>query len=87
VKTALLYIRNNLNKNKFMKQSGVIILIAGLILMLISVFDFIRNESASVSTYSVNWSPVPGLLIMAAGGVFFLLGKKANNSFKKHQLN
>jgi len=71
-----------------MKTTGIALIIIGLIFTLITSVKYFTREkvvdigslkiSASVP-HRVNWSPLVGVGIMAAGGLLLVFGKKQLN--------
>lgn len=68
-----------------MKKAGIIILILGLVLTLITTVTFFTREKivdmgeiqiSANKRHNLNWSPFIGLGVMAVGGVLMLVPKK-----------
>ncbi len=68
-----------------MKKIGIIILIVGLGITLITGFKFITREKVADignikisrdKTHAVKWSPILGIALMSIGGGVFLFGLK-----------
>lgn len=68
-----------------MKKAGIVILILGLVLTLITTVTFFTREKivdmgeiqiSANKRHNLNWSPFIGLGVMALGGVLMLVPKK-----------
>jgi hypothetical protein len=68
-----------------MKKAGIIILILGLVLTLVTTVTFFTREKivdmgeiqiSANKRHKLNWSPFIGLGVMAVGGVLMLVPKK-----------
>lgn len=68
-----------------MKKAGIVILILGLVLTLITTVTFFTREKivdmgeiqiSANKRHHLNWSPFIGLGVMALGGVLMLVPKK-----------
>lgn len=68
-----------------MKKVGIVIMVVGLVITLITGFSFVTREKVvdlgdlQVSrdkNHSIAWSPIAGIVVMAAGGGIFLFGLK-----------
>lgn len=68
-----------------MKKAGIIILILGLVLTLVTTVTFFTREKvvdmgeiqiSANKRHKLNWSPFIGLGVMAVGGVLILVPKK-----------
>lgn len=68
-----------------MKKAGIIILILGLVLTLVTTVTFFTREKivdmgeiqiSANKRHNLNWSPFIGLAVMAVGGVLMLVPKK-----------
>lgn len=68
-----------------MRKAGIIILIAGFIITMITGFNYVTKETiveigdleiTTEKTRSTDWSPLAGFAIMAVGGVAYLLAGK-----------
>ncbi|HUX53901.1 MAG TPA: hypothetical protein VMV56_05785 [Williamwhitmania sp.] len=68
-----------------MKKVGIIVMVLGLAITLITGFSFVTREKVvdlgdlQVSrnkTHSIAWSPIAGIVVMAVGGGIFLFGLK-----------
>jgi len=68
-----------------MRKAGLIILIAGLIITIITGFNYVTKETVvevgdleitTERTHSTDWSPLAGVAVLAAGGLVFLIGGK-----------
>lgn len=68
-----------------MKKAGIVLLAIGLIITLVTTFDFVTKkkvidvggiEITSDQKHAIEWSPLVGLGVLIAGGIIFLLGKK-----------
>lgn len=68
-----------------MKKAGIIILILGLVLTLVTTITFFTREKivdmgeiqiSANKRHNLNWSPFIGLAVMAVGGVLMLVPKK-----------
>jgi hypothetical protein len=67
------------------RKAGITLLIIGLVLTLFTAFTFFTREkvvdigSLEISAdkpHSIKWSPVVGIVVMAAGGILFLIPQK-----------
>jgi hypothetical protein len=72
-----------------MKNTGIVLIIIGLLFTIITGFKFFTNEkvvdigSLKISAnipHRVNWSPYLGVGIAAVGGVILVLGRKKINT-------
>ena len=68
-----------------MKNAGIIILVIGLLLTLVTGFNYVTKEKivdigdieiSADRTRSVDWSPVAGIAVMVVGGVIYLVGAR-----------
>ncbi|MHC1730530.1 MAG: QVPTGV class sortase B protein-sorting domain-containing protein [Bacteroidales bacterium] len=68
-----------------MKKAGIVILILGLVLTLVTTVTFFTREKivdmgeiqiSANKRHKLNWSPFIGLGVMAVGGVLMLVPKK-----------
>lgn len=68
-----------------MRKAGIIILIVGLIITVITGFNYVtkeipveigEKEVTTDRTHSTDWSPLAGFAVMVAGGVVYLVGGK-----------
>lgn len=68
-----------------MKKVGIIVMVVGLAITLITGFSFVTREKVvdlgdlQVSrnkNHSIAWSPIAGIVVMAVGGGIFLFGLK-----------
>lgn len=68
-----------------MRKAGIIILIVGLIITIITVFNYVTKETivdigelevTTARTHSTDWSPLAGFAVMVAGGVVYMVGGK-----------
>lgn len=68
-----------------MKKVGIVLLIIGLVITLVTGFDFITKKkvvdigSIEITTddkHGFEWSPFVGFGVLLAGGVFYFLGAK-----------
>jgi hypothetical protein len=68
-----------------MKKIGIIILIIGLIVTMVTGFSFVTRkkvidigelEVSANKRHSLSWSPVMGVVMMAIGAGVYLLGTK-----------
>ncbi|HUW06110.1 MAG TPA: hypothetical protein VMW01_07600 [Williamwhitmania sp.] len=68
-----------------MKKVGIIVMVLGLAISLITGFSFVTREKVvdlgdlQVSrnkNHSIAWSPIAGIVVMAVGGGIFLFGLK-----------
>jgi hypothetical protein len=68
-----------------MKKAGIVILILGLVLTLVTTVTFFTREKivdmgeiqiSANKRHKLNWSPLIGLGVMAVGGVLMLVPKK-----------
>jgi hypothetical protein len=68
-----------------MKNIGIVILIIGLLLTLVTGFNYVTKEKivdigdieiSADKTHNVDWSPVAGIAVMVIGGVIYLVGTK-----------
>jgi len=68
-----------------MKKAGIVILILGLVLTLVTTVTFFTREKivdmgeiqiSANKRHKLNWSPLYGLGVMAVGGVLMLVPKK-----------
>jgi hypothetical protein len=74
-----------------MKKSGMAILAAGLMLTLISGFDYVTSNKVfevgkvtitQQTKHDIEWSPLVGFSLIAIGGGLFLYGREKNISLK-----
>jgi hypothetical protein len=72
-------------KKKHMKKAGIVILIIGLLLTIITAFTFFTREKVvdlgkveitANKRHSLTWSPLIGIAVMGIGGVVLLLSPK-----------
>lgn len=68
-----------------MRKAGVIILIVGLVIMIITGYNYVTKETiveigeleiTTSRTHSTDWSPLTGVAVMVAGGAAYLFGGK-----------
>lgn len=68
-----------------MKPLGIILIIAGIVMMVITGINITREEKVvdlgkleinKETTTPVNWSPIVGLFLLASGVGVLLIGKK-----------
>jgi len=68
-----------------MKKIGIILMIGGLVITLITGFKFVTKEKvvdigeleiSRDKNHSMSWSPIIGIVVMAVGGGVFLFGTK-----------
>ncbi|MDZ7719888.1 MAG: hypothetical protein U5K72_13810 [Balneolaceae bacterium] len=68
-----------------MRKAGIIILVVGLIITIISGYNYVTKETiveigelkvTADRTQSAGWSPQAGVAVMLAGSVVFLVGGK-----------
>jgi hypothetical protein len=68
-----------------MKKAGIVILIIGLLLTIITAFTFFTREKVvdlgkveitAKKRHSLTWSPLIGIAVMGIGGVVLLLSPK-----------
>jgi hypothetical protein len=68
-----------------MKKAGIVIIVFGLLLTIITAFtfftkekvvDFGKVEITANKRHTLNWSPLVGVLIMGIGGVVLLVSSK-----------
>jgi hypothetical protein len=68
-----------------MRKAGIIILIVGLIITMITGFNYVTKETiveigdleiSADRTYSTDWSPLAGVAVMVAGGAAYLFAGK-----------
>ncbi len=66
-----------------MKKAGIIILVIGLVITLITGFNFVTKEKVldvgnlqitRDKQHSLAWSPVVGIVVMVIGGAVLLFG-------------
>jgi hypothetical protein len=74
-----------------MKKSGMAILAAGIMLTVISGFDYVTRDKVfeagnltitQNSTHNIEWSPLVGFSLIAVGGGLFLYGREKNIALK-----
>jgi hypothetical protein len=70
---------------KVMKKAGLVILILGLLVTMFTGLNFVTREKvvdigeleiSANKSHSLSWSPVIGIVMMAIGAGFYLLGSK-----------
>jgi hypothetical protein len=70
---------------KVMKKAGIIILMLGLLVTMFTGLSFVTREKvvdigeleiSANKNHSLSWSPVVGVVMMAIGAGFYLLGNK-----------
>lgn len=70
-----------------MKNAGLIIIVIGLALTLITSFNFVTKkkvldmgnlEVRADKKHVLDWSPLVGIVVMVVGAGTYLYGKKAN---------
>lgn len=70
-----------------MKQAGLIILIAGLLITAFAGFNFVTKkkvvdigklEITRDENHILDWSPLAGIAVVALGGVVYFLGARKN---------
>lgn len=68
-----------------MRKAGIIILIVGLVITMITCFNYVTKETVVEArelevtddrTYSTDWSPLAGVAVMVSGGLLYLVGGK-----------
>ncbi|MFH1319634.1 MAG: hypothetical protein ABII90_03150 [Bacteroidota bacterium] len=68
-----------------MKKAGIVIIIIGLVLTIITAFTFFTREKivdignveiTANKRYHLKWSPLVGIAVMGVGGVVLLLSSK-----------
>lgn len=68
-----------------MKKAGLIVLILGLLVTMFTGLNFVTREKvvdigeleiSANKNHSLSWSPVIGVVMMAIGAGFYLLGSK-----------
>lgn len=68
-----------------MRKAGVIILVIGLIITIITGFNYVTKEPileigdleiSTERTHSTDWSPLAGVAVMVIGGAAYLFGGK-----------
>jgi hypothetical protein len=68
-----------------MKKVGIIVMVLGLAITLITGFNFVTREKvvdlgdlqvSKNKNHSIAWSPIAGIVVMAVGGGIFLFGLK-----------
>lgn len=68
-----------------MKNAGIILLIIGLLITLVTGFNYVTKEKiveigdieiTADRTHRVDWSPVAGIAVMVIGGVVYLVGTR-----------
>jgi len=68
-----------------MKKVGIIVMVLGLAITLITGFSFVTREKvvdlgdlqvSKNKNHSIAWSPIAGIVVMAVGGGIFLFGLK-----------
>ncbi len=68
-----------------MKKVGIVIMVVGLVITLITGFSFVTREKvvdlgdlqvSKNKNHSIAWSPIAGIVVMAVGGGIFLFGLK-----------
>lgn len=68
-----------------MKKVGIIVMVLGLAITLITGFSFVTSEKvvdlgdlqvSKNKNHSIAWSPIAGIVVMAVGGGIFLFGLK-----------
>jgi RecB family endonuclease NucS len=68
-----------------MKRAGIVILVFGLLITLVTGFDFVTREKVvdigkleiyGDKKHGLAWSPMIGFAVMVVGGVIFLFGYK-----------
>jgi len=66
-----------------MKKVGIIVMVLGLAITLITGFNFVTREKvvdlgdlqvSKNKNHSIAWSPIAGIVVMAVGGGIFYLG-------------
>jgi uncharacterized membrane protein YidH (DUF202 family) len=72
-------------KNINMKNLGIILIAIGIVLMLITGFNFVTKdkvvdlgkvEISKQRNHPVSWSPIVGVVLLAAGVVVLVSGRK-----------
>lgn len=73
-----------------MKQAGIILLILGLLLTVITSFSFFTKEKivdigevqiTKDEPHSVNWSPIIGIVVMGIGGAVLWQASKKSKAY------
>jgi len=68
-----------------MKNAGIVIIIIGLLLTIITAFTFFTREKvvdignleiSANKRHHLKWSPLVGIAVMGAGGVLLLVSRK-----------
>lgn len=68
-----------------MRKAGIIILIVGLIITMITGFNYVTKETiveigdleiTADRTHSTDWSPMAGVAVVVAGGVIYMFAGK-----------
>lgn len=66
-----------------MRKAGIIILIVGFIITMITVFNYVTKETiveigdleiTTDRTHSTDWSPFAGIAVIVAGSVVYMFG-------------
>lgn len=72
-----------------MKKTGIIIIILGLLLTIITAFTFFTKEKvvdigkiqiSRNQPHHLRWSPLIGIAVMGAGGIILLMSSKNLNT-------
>jgi hypothetical protein len=72
-----------------MKKAGIIVLIVGLVITLLTGFRFVTREKlvnigkleiSARMTHSIAWSPIIGVTVIAIGAGLYLLGTRNSTS-------
>lgn len=68
-----------------MRKAGIIILVVGVIITMITGFNYVTKETiveigdlevTTDRTHSTDWSPLAGVTVMVAGGIVYMVGGK-----------
>lgn len=68
-----------------MKKTGIVLLIAGLLITIFTSFNFVTKEKVvdigklEISRdkgHEISWSPILGVAVMVAGGCLFFFGSR-----------
>ena len=68
-----------------MKKIGLIILVVGVLITAVTGFTYVTREKVvdigsleitANKRHNLAWSPIVGLVVMAVGGVVYLVGEK-----------
>ena len=77
--------KKTVNKRHKMKNAGIVLIVIGLVMMIVTGFNYVTRENVvdmgaiqinANENHPVQWSPIVGGVLLVAGVVVLLSGKK-----------